>query len=208
MNRSSIAALAVFLALAFLLLNVSPKMTRQIQLSLLQVIYPLLKSGSSLQERVQQLSEGIETLEDLERKTESLQKENERLRIENHTLHGLKDENDRLRGLLGFLKRSEFELLPAEVEVRKPGAWQSVAIISQGSEQGLTENLAILTDQGLVGKTIAVTPDTADVLLLTDENCKVSARIEGLPRARDRQRDEDKRRDDAPSGAAFPHQRR
>ncbi len=39
--------------------------------------------------------------------------------------------------------------------------------------------MPVVTDQGLVGKTTTVATNTAYVLLITDENCKVGAYVEG-----------------------------
>ena len=178
MNRSNIAAIALFAGAIFVLLNISPRVTRQIQLSLLQAVTPLLKTGSLLQTRVQQFSGGIETLEKLERENLELQRQNEHLLIENQTLRDLKGENDSLREQLGYVQRSIYELLPAEVIARDPKAWWSMLLVSRGSTEGLKEHLPVLTDDGVVGKTISVADASSRVLLLTDENCKIAARIE------------------------------
>ena len=40
--------------------------------------------------------------------------------------------------------------------------------------------MPVLTEVGLVGKTAIVSADTATVILVTDENCRVAASVEGV----------------------------
>ncbi len=47
-----------------------------------------------------------------------------------------------------------------------------------GSEQGLREDLPVLTWRGLVGRVVEVEPASARVLLLTDANSSISGRIQ------------------------------
>ena len=52
-------------------------------------------------------------------------------------------------------------------------------MIDRGLEDGIASDLPVVTDVGLVGKTATVSPNSSIVLLLTDEKCRVAAKIEG-----------------------------
>jgi rod shape-determining protein MreC len=51
--------------------------------------------------------------------------------------------------------------------------------IDRGSAEGIEPDMPVLTEEGLVGKTTIVSEHAAVVLLISDENCKVSVTVEG-----------------------------
>src|SRR5207237_6419753 len=51
--------------------------------------------------------------------------------------------------------------------------------INRGKEDGVEADMAVVTDEGLVEKTTTVGANISVVLLVSDENCKVAASIEG-----------------------------
>ncbi len=74
----------------------------------------------------------------------------------------------RLRALLEFKQRLPFRTLAAEVIATSPGEHSRAVFIDKGSRAGLTSDLAVITPKGIVGKTIAVFPYSAQVQLITD----------------------------------------
>ncbi len=91
----------------------------------------------------------------------------------------LERENRLLRRMLGFKDASSHGLLLGRVIARggTSGWWQSVRI-NRGSKDGVQPNQAVITIDGLVGKTTAVTGHTADVLLITDPANRIACRLE------------------------------
>jgi rod shape-determining protein MreC len=179
MTKRNFIAFLVFLLVGLLLVFASPDATRGVQMAVLHAVAPLLGNGTEMRRNVLGIIEGIETLEELQTANHALQVENERLLIENQALRDIKKDNDRLREMLGFTQRSLFELVPAEVISRDPQNWWNSISISRGTVDGLTTNLPVLTQDGVVGKTVWVGEREARVLLLTDPNCKIAARVEG-----------------------------
>jgi len=49
--------------------------------------------------------------------------------------------------------------------------------VNRGSEEGIKSGAAVLTVDGLVGRTTAVSRHTSDVLLIADPTCKVACRV-------------------------------
>ncbi len=86
----------------------------------------------------------------------------------------LERENRNFRTMLDFKNRSELKLIPAKVIARDPSSWWSSVLVDRGSSDGITRDQPVLTVEGLVGKVIEVMQNNARVLLLVDENCKVS----------------------------------
>jgi rod shape-determining protein MreC len=114
------------------------------------------------------------------------QSDAERLRIENRELlqraiqsEFALQENDYLRRLLTYLDGArfpgDFNPIAAEVIGRPAGAFTQAIVVAAGSNNGVRINDPVVTADGLVGLVTRVTPDTARVELLTDEEAAVSA---------------------------------
>ncbi len=90
----------------------------------------------------------------------------------------LKQENERLRRMLELREASEYELIAAEVIARDPSSWFKTITINKGARHGIEQNMAVITTDGLVGSILSVAPNSAHVLLLTDERSAVSALVQ------------------------------
>lgn len=89
----------------------------------------------------------------------------------------LTTENERLRGLLNFKEESKYQILPARVIARDPSTWFDLATINRGSMDGVKLNMPVVTPEGLAGRVIAVSPITAQFILLPDEKAAAAAVI-------------------------------
>jgi rod shape-determining protein MreC len=95
--------------------------------------------------------------------------ENLNLKAQIKDLQAMQAENDRLRALLEFEKKSPRPLLAAEVIALKSATQVDTLTINRGTSQGVhLSSVVVAPDGALVGQVIRVTPGTADVLLLTD----------------------------------------
>lgn len=102
-----------------------------------------------------------------------------RLQTELLLLREIENENNALRRKLRIAER-EPRLLAAEVLTTNAGdSWMNRLRIDKGSKDGVEVNGTVLTEDGLVGRVISVTPHTADVLLLTDAGSRLSCTLEG-----------------------------
>jgi rod shape-determining protein MreC len=88
-----------------------------------------------------------------------------------------RDENDRLRGLLGLKDEKEFETVAARVVARDPSQWFDSVIINRGASSGIEVNMPVVTPEGVVGRVAAVSPVSAQVMLLTDERAAAGAAV-------------------------------
>ena len=87
-------------------------------------------------------------------------------------------EVERLRTLLEFKSRFPYQTVAAEVIAASPGEGSNAVFIDKGTDYGLAADLAVITPSGIVGKTIAVFPHTAQVLLITDSASGVGCLLE------------------------------
>lgn len=117
---------------------------------------------------------------DISRDRDALAEEVGNLRAQVRRLELLKKENDELRDLLGFRQRLGYRTVACEVIARDDGyGWWQTVRLDKGRADGIAEDMAVITPDGLVGKTIEVSEQTCDVLLISDRNFKVSVRLEG-----------------------------
>jgi rod shape-determining protein MreC len=179
MNRSSIVALVLFGAALAYVLSFGPQTTRKVQAQFYQIISPFLVNGSSFEKQITSVRAGLRSLEELERDNLSLRVENRSLKATNEALRDVEHEVNRLRHALDYRDRAIFRLVPAEVVTRDSSTWWRTVTINRGTDDGLKPEMPVLTDEGLIGKTTTVSKNISVVLLISDENCHVSANVEG-----------------------------
>lgn len=180
-SRFGVLAIAAFIFAAGVLLffGSNPQNVRHMQATFLNVISPFIRSGSDLDRRVTAFRDGMKKLNELEDEVKTLRVQNRELSAENQTLRDYEKENEKLRAAIGYRARAPFRLVPARIVARDASTWYNTVIIDHGSDQGLREDMPVLTEEGLVGKTSAVSKTTCIVILISDENCKVAANVEG-----------------------------
>ncbi|MGI6554369.1 MAG: rod shape-determining protein MreC [Bacillota bacterium] len=111
---------------------------------------------------------------------ERLAEEVARLTAENNLLTEYKQENARLRKLLGLqdLIGTQFSLTAARVTARDLENLHQTLIINKGSEDGIRKDMPVINEQGLIGRIINVTDRTSEVLLILDREGAVGAMVQ------------------------------
>lgn len=97
-------------------------------------------------------------------------------------LFSLKDqelENQRLLKLLNYQeeKSGNYDLEMAKVIGRNPANWYEMITLDKGKKQGIRPGMVVVNHDGLIGRVIQVTINTADVLLILDREGAVGGRI-------------------------------
>lgn len=179
MSRSTTVALLIFVAILGYLLSFGADSTRKLQAGFYQIISPFLTTGSGLEKQITSVRTGLKSLEELERENQTLRVDNRSLRATNQALRDVEHEVNRLRAALDYRERSVFKLVPAEVVTRDASTWWRTVTINRGKRDGIDGDMAVVTEAGLVGKTTTVSDSISVVLLVTDENCRVAANVEG-----------------------------
>jgi len=100
------------------------------------------------------------------------------LRYQIQQLKALEKDNEELRKQLGFRNTHRCKLVLCEVVARgdTSGWWQTLTL-NRGAAEGIRPNLAVVTTDGLIGRTTDVSRHSCDVLLITDPNCKVACKL-------------------------------
>lgn len=85
------------------------------------------------------------------------------------------EENERLRGLLNLKEKTGYDQVPARVIARDSSVWFNTVTINRGSSSGIALNMPVVTAGGIVGRVIALSPWTAQVMMVTDEKAAAGA---------------------------------
>ncbi len=125
------------------------------------------------------LKGSITELQYLQRQNRQLREEVELLRAQNLTASEYASENQRLRALLGYKQVSvQFDLVAAGVIGRESVTWSSVITINRGTLDGVANNMAVVTEMGLVGHVLEAGPNTSKVQLILDPRSSVGTLIQ------------------------------
>ncbi|MEO8926449.1 MAG: rod shape-determining protein MreC [Caulobacteraceae bacterium] len=80
----------------------------------------------------------------------------------------LRQENARLRGLMGVTTDPPLPVVFARTVVDARGPFSNTRLIDAGASRGIVEGNPALGEHGLVGRVVGVAPNVSRVLLLTD----------------------------------------
>jgi len=179
MRQLTVLALVAFLVIVGVLFALGPAGTKKVQSRFQAVIGPFLTTGWHVEKTIAAVRGGLKTLDQLETENKELTVHNKELQAVNSTLRDLETENNRLRHALQYRERAAFQLVPARIIARDPSSWWNTVKIDRGFADGLESDMPVLTEDGLVGKTTTVAKNASTVLLISDENCRIAANIEG-----------------------------
>lgn len=169
----------LFLVAAVWVITLSEKTVRSIQATYHDLTLPLQTVGTTNYEFKKRFLEEVKTSQELEARLKSMESEFGRLQATEARYKQIEKENNQFRESLEFKKRSEFNLVSAKVIKRNPSSWWETVQIDKGEEDGIGVQIPIVTDRGLLGKVDQVWGKNATILLITDESCQVSAKVDG-----------------------------
>lgn len=109
------------------------------------------------------------------RENESLKERLAKTELELRNIQEAKAENYRLQGLLALKAEPGTEKVFGRVIARDASVWFNTITINVGSASGVALNMPVITTGGIVGRVVAVSPVTAQVMLITDEKAAAGA---------------------------------
>jgi rod shape-determining protein MreC len=178
-SRTNIIALLIFGAVLGYFLSFGPETTQNFKAGVYRLLAPFLTGGSGIKKQITSVRSGLKSLDELEHENAALNVENRELRATNKSLRDVEHEVNRLRHALNYRERSVFKLVAAEVIARDASSWWRTLTINRGRKDAIETDMPVVTDVGLVGKTTTVSDTISVVLLVSDENCRIAASVEG-----------------------------
>lgn len=143
------------------------------------VVSPFQNFFSWVGSQLSYLKGSITEIQYLQRQNRQLREEVELLRAQNLTASEYASENQRLRALLGYKQVAvQFDLVAAGVIGRESVTWSSVITINRGTLDGVANNMAVVTEMGLVGHVLEAGPNTSKVQLILDPRSSVGTLVQ------------------------------
>jgi rod shape-determining protein MreC len=112
------------------------------------------------------------------REVVSLRGENEHLRVQALQAGETREENTRLRRLLGLRDRLPLATVAGEVIGREAGGWVRSLTVNRGRSDGIAQQTPVIMPDGLVGRVFQVHRGAALIQLLNDPASTVGAVVQ------------------------------
>ena len=117
-------------------------------------------------------------INNLKEENNKLKEEKSELEKQVRELEIVKAENSTLKEYVNLKEKyTGYDAVPAYVINKDITNYNDVIIINVGANDGIKEDMAVISDQGLVGHIISVTDSTAKVQTIVDTSSTVSATI-------------------------------
>jgi rod shape-determining protein MreC len=171
-------ALGAVTLVALLLLSLPQRVTSRLKLAMGSLFLPLTSLTTTAQQLPADVANDVLPRRELLQEISRLQQENQELKVQALQNASMAMENEQLRYQLRWQRQAPWKIKLANVVMRDPANWWRTVEIDLGSENGLTNNLPVLTADGLIGRISAVWPTHSQVVLIGDPNCRVSAQVD------------------------------
>lgn len=110
---------------------------------------------------------------------EMLKNEVVQLRVQNLQAEEYASENIRLREMLNYTQSAtQFDLMAAQVIGRDMDTWTNVIIVNRGSNDGIVNNMPVVTAKGLVGRVVETSLNASKVQLILDPRSSVGTLVQ------------------------------
>ena len=181
LRRPHYIAIGAVVLLTLILLNLPSHTAARLKLAVGSLFLPLFGLANSADQLANKAGDAITTRTELLRQNESLRRENDELKLQNMQAQDFARENARLHQMIGWQQSKPWKLKLGKIVLRDPANWWRTVQIDLGSRDGLSNNLAVLNMDGLVGRVSSVGLTRSTVVLVGDVNCKVAAQVADPP---------------------------
>lgn len=176
-------ALLVFVFLSVFLYIFSlnfrpPERMDVLQRSVVEIITPLIKYAGKISTFTEEVIKDYVWLRQVRRQNETLKAQVANLEQKVTEYHEAYVENLRLRRLLDFKSTLEAETIAAQVVLHDMTGWFQTLIIDKGFKDQIAPDMAVVNDEGVVGRVLDVSDRYSRTLLITDPGSSVDAIIQ------------------------------
>tara|TARA_Y100000591_G_scaffold319338_1_gene331298 strand:+ start:253 stop:1041 length:789 start_codon:yes stop_codon:yes gene_type:complete len=119
----------------------------------------------------------VKSLAIVSEENQFLREKNLQLNLQLESILYAADENENLRELLDFKRKTKLKIIPARIINKGIQTSIKALTIDVGSKDSVLTNQAVLTPYGVIGKTIQVGKNSAIVQSISDNNFRLSVRI-------------------------------
>ncbi len=141
------------------------------------VVVPFQQGIGNVGGWISRRSDELGQIKDLLEENNKLKAQVDELKVENTLLQQDKAELLRLRELYQIdTQYDSYTKVGAKIISRDTGNWYSSFVIDKGKEDGLSVDMNVIADGGLVGRITAIGPNWAKVTSIISDNANVSAK--------------------------------
>ncbi len=163
-----------FLAIFFLLITyIDNPVTRRVRAVLFDISAPVMKVALIPYELVENLKNNLRDWGLTYNRIQVLEHKNQRLEATIPLLSSLQRENEELKKLLHVKEGHYKSFVTAQVITYPSTPFAKSILVTSGTKDGVVSQQPVMTEAGLVGRTIEVGHFSSRVLLITDINSKV-----------------------------------
>lgn len=116
----------------------------------------------------------VRELRNLRQEVDRLQLENQSLRLELSNHKSVESELARLKDVMQIKSKFPKQAKIARIIAHDPSTWNSSFVVDAGSEAGIAVDSPVISEQGIVGRVLEVTPNNSRVLIVSDTDSSVS----------------------------------
>lgn len=156
----------------------SPRDYRFYDRVIVRVTYPIQTSISWSLEKLASTFEHYIYLWHTHKENLALLEENRKLLNSIASLKETQQENIRLRKLLNFEEKFSLQSVVARVIAKDVSSEFRSIRINRGEDSGIKRNMAVVTDEGIVGRILRTTKSTSDVVTILDPLSAVDTIVE------------------------------
>ena len=179
-SRGFVIMLAVIAALAILIAVTYDRVqVTFIEDAVNSVLSPIQSFSVKASNSIIDFFERVFSSTDLDKENEQLKVQLAQYEIIENELNTLREENERLKGLLNYTDITQnYTYVTARVIGKSQGVWFSEFTINAGRNDGVMENQAVVNSKGLVGRVSSVSANTCKVTSIIDSTSDVSVMVE------------------------------
>ncbi|MCE5335482.1 MAG: rod shape-determining protein MreC, partial [Desulfobacteraceae bacterium] len=149
-----------------------------LQRSVTETVSPPLQFFGRIFSAIEEVLKDYIWLKNLRQENETLKREVAELEGKVTTYHEAYVENLRLRRLLDFKSTLKAETVAAQVTMHDLTGWFQTLMVDKGFREGIAPDMAVVNDEGVIGRVLDVSDRNCRVLLITDPASSVDAIIQ------------------------------
>ena len=143
-----------------------------------KIVMPIQNGLTYLKNKISGNNSFFEDISNIKEENESLRKKNTELEEALRELEIIKAENLTLRSYNNMSEKySEYKTVPAYIINKDISNLSDTMVINVGKEDGVEENMPVITTEGLVGYIISAENKTSKIQPIIDPSTNVSAAI-------------------------------
>ena len=168
----------IVLGILVLLTNIKTGSVTGIETTFSKIVMPIQNGLTYLKNKISGNNAFFEDINNIKAENEALREKNSQLEESLRELEMIKAENATLREYNNMSEKySEYKTVPAYIINKDISNLSDTMVINAGSNDGIKENMPVITTEGLVGYVLSTTDKTAKIQPIIDPSSSISASI-------------------------------